>query len=423
MGMNFNSKLSLRVVLLTAMVIAGTLAGCDQTGLPTTSSGFSGKAVRYIPNYTTKNGKTTATDYPLSMVDAQGNSTPITTLKEPDTDVPTPTLHIFAYGSGKVARFIPAAPNIDFGHSLPVGSPSQIQVVDLKTGEAHIYQASPEVDPYTRYDLIKTPFSLDGTKLIVPNRNNERYYVLSLDTSQSTLIPNLEGVNIGEIIGWSAADGLIYAHILGTDGGQQPIMRFNLQGSSEKLNLQHLSRDKSGEYNVYDEILSPDGKELYYETISSTQTLPPADPTDPVFPEMNVIERYDIASGSSTVVARAAAGDYFSVGAGNFTLSSDGRALIYIESKPTSTGAYQAGNATVWRVDLSSNSQPVKIIAGLNRPFRLNWCSNSLYYYDGEVDWHGWYGMSAMGGKPVGIAGEILGCTPLCTNDVSYKKL
>ncbi|PZR94646.1 MAG: hypothetical protein DLM69_12290, partial [Candidatus Chloroheliales bacterium] len=182
----------------------------------------------------------------------------------------------------------------------------------------------------------------------------------------------------------------------------------SLQGQIEVLSLPGSGKDS----NIYDETLSPDGKELYYETITSTQAMPPADPTDSVFPEMNVIERYVIASGSSTAVARAAAGDYFSVGAGNFTLSSDGRALLYIESRPTSTGAYQPGSATVWRVDLSSNSQPVKIIAGLNRPFRLNWCNNSLYYYDSEVGWHGWYGMAAAGGKPVRIAGEILGCAP-----------
>ncbi len=132
---------------------------------------------------------------------------------------------------------------------------------------------------------------------------------------------------------------------------------------------------------------------------------------------MNVIERYDIPTGSNTVVAHAAAGDYFGVHAGNFALSSDGRSLAYIEQKPISDGNSQSGNATIWRTDLTSNSEPVKVTDGLNSPFCLLWCNNSLYYDDslhfsGEDSNHNWYGLPATGGKPTKVEGEILGCAP-----------
>ncbi|PZS05451.1 MAG: hypothetical protein DLM69_00905, partial [Candidatus Chloroheliales bacterium] len=91
MASRLRGNSGLFVMLLIAAVIGGTLAGCDQGVQPNLVAGLPGKAVRFVPSYTTRDGRTTATDYPLSMVDAQGNSTPITTLKEPDTDVPTPT--------------------------------------------------------------------------------------------------------------------------------------------------------------------------------------------------------------------------------------------------------------------------------------------------------------------------------------------
>lgn len=408
MTARLHHRFGLFVILLNVVLIGSTLAGCDQSVQPNPIASLSGKAVRYVPLYTTNGGKATATDYPLSAVDAQGNSTPITTLKEPDTDVPTPTLHIFAYGSGKLARLIPAAPISFPSQGHPVGSPAQIEVVDVNTGKATLYQAPPEIDPYMRdQTLFTTPLSPGGNQLIVPDRSSDSYYLLDLNSGHVAPIPNLKAF---DIFGWSAADGLLYAHIikLPSQGGGYVVERSSLQGKIEELNLP----SGGSKDNIYDETLSPDGKQLYYETITSTQLMPPADPSDPIYPEMNVIERYDIASDSSAVVAHAAAGDYFSVGAGSFTLSSDGHAFAYVERKPDATGKDQPGGATIWRVDLSGSSQPVKIIAGLNNPFRLLWCNNDLYYYDGEPGWRGWHGMAVASGKPVRIAGEILGCAP-----------
>lgn len=407
-------QLSLLVVLLILVATAGMLAGCNQAAGVTLAHDATGEAISYISNYINKDGHLVEADFAVSAVDAQGNSRAIATLKQhnPSDIAPTISFHIFGYGRGKLARFIPAAPETGPRQGLPVGSPSQIQIVDLNTGKASLYQAPPEIDTGMSYELSPMPFSPDGTKLIVPDKNNGRYYVLNLNTGQSTLIPNLKGFDIYDIIGWSAADGLIYASTLGLTIGKQPVERFSLQGQVEELNS--LGSDSN---NIYNGTLSPDGKELYYETIIPTQPPPTAQSNDSR-PMMNVIKRYDIATGSSTVVARAAAGDYFGVRAGSFALSSDGRALAYIESMPTSTDSSQKGDDTIWRIDLTSNSQPVKVIGGLSSLFRLLWCGENLYYYDGlyydpngNGD-HYWYDLPATGGQPVKLDGEILGCAP-----------
>ncbi|PZS05452.1 MAG: hypothetical protein DLM69_00910 [Candidatus Chloroheliales bacterium] len=395
---------SLFVTLLLAVAVAGALAGCDQNVQPGPAFSASDEAIRYTRAYNNGDDPGIAGEFALSAVDAQGHSRAITTLKEPNTDVAGIYLHIFAYGSGKLARFIPAEPEFGLSHGLSAGSPAQIEIVDLNTGAASQYQAPPVIDPYVGQSYFTTPFSPNGTQLIIPDRRNRNYYLLNLKNSQIAPIPNLKAFSI---IGWSAADGLIYAHVikLPGQGGGEVVEQVSPQGQVLVLNLPHEGN------NIYDEILSPDGKELYYRTVTSTQALPSPDPFN-VRPEENVFERYDIASGSSTIVARAAAGDDFSVGAFNFTLSSDGHSLAYVEERPTVTGTEQQGAATIWRVDLTLNSQPVKVIAGLNHPFRLLWCNESLYYYDGEVGWRGWHGMAMAGGKPVRIAGEVLGCAP-----------
>ncbi|PZS06278.1 MAG: hypothetical protein DLM69_00320 [Candidatus Chloroheliales bacterium] len=408
--------MSLLVVLLIAVATAGMLAGCNQAAGLTLAHDATGEAVSYTSNYINKDGHLVEADFAVSAVDAQGDSKAIVTLKQhnPSNIAPTISFHIFGYGRGKLARFIPAAPETGPRQGLPLGSPSQIQVVDLNTGEVSLYQAPPEIDTGMYYELSLMPFSPDGTKLIVPDENNGRYYVLNLDTGQSTLIPNLKGFDIYDIIGWSAADGLIYAHTLGLAIGKQPVERFSLQGQVEELSL-----PGSDSNNIYNGTLSPDGKELYYETITSTQP-PPTAQTKYSRVMMNVIKRYDIATGSSTVVARATAGNYFGVKAGSFALSSDGRELAYIESKPTTAGSSQKGDNTIWRIDLTSNSQPAKVIGGLNSLFRLLWCGNNLYYYyydslfydPSENGGHNWYGLPATGGKPMNLEGEILGCTP-----------
>jgi hypothetical protein len=72
----------------------------------------------------------------------------------------------------------------------------------------------------------------------------------------------------------------------------------------------------------------------------------------------------------------------------------------------------QAARATIWRMDLSRNVAPTKVIGGLYNPFRLTWCGDNLYYYDGGPDWRGWQGVPVAGGTAVRIEGEILGCAP-----------
>ena len=388
----------LSVVLLLIIGVSSLLVGCDQSVQPTPLANAKGEAIRYTPTGYNRNEPSVTDEFALNAVDAQGNSRAIATLKEPNTDAGQGIyLHIFAYGSGKLARFIPASPDSSLAHGLAIGEPAQIEVVDLNSGETNRYQALPDVDPNRSNAYWTTPFSTDGTQLVVPG-----YYLLNLNTTRITAIPNLDALFI---IGWSAADGLIYAHVLKRTTSDV-VSQVSPKGQQQMLNLPQRGDD------IYNETLSPDGKQLYYETITSTQVLPPLDPSNLGVPEMNVIERYDVASGSSTAIVRAAVGDYFSVGSGNFTLSTDGRSLAYVESRPTATGAEQPGAAVIWRVDITGSSQPVKIIGGLNSPFRLHWCNNSLYYYDGEAGWTGWYGLPIEGGKPTRIAGEILGCAP-----------
>ncbi len=189
--------------------------------------------------------------------------------------------------------------------------------------------------------------------------------------------------------------------------------RYNLQGKREELNLPALRSNKFDDSGVSNVILAPDGKALYYQTHTSTQSLPPVQ--GPVT-QWNVIQRYDIASGATSLVVRAAPDTYFNTGYGGFALSSDGNSLAYVQTTPSSSS--DIDQTTIWRLDLAPPSTPISVTSSLNNAYRLLWCGDNLYAFGSAAHGSSWVGIPLAKGLPVPdnqlvrLKGEVLGCAP-----------
>ncbi len=185
--------------VLLAVAMFTLVDGCDQPA-PTPLPKAAGAVIRFIPQYADEQ----LAGLDIQQVSATSDNLTITHLTVMTTS--DQIYPIFAYGHGKLARYILPPAYVAFRAGRAANSADQIEVVDVSNGAATIYPA--EGKPQAKYEtLFYTPFSPDGQQVLVPSFD-DTYYLLNLETKQLALIPNLDAF---EIIGWSPADNLIYA--------------------------------------------------------------------------------------------------------------------------------------------------------------------------------------------------------------------
>ncbi len=128
----------------------------------------------------------------------------------------------------------------------------------------------------------------------------------------------------------------------------------------------------------------------------------------------NVIVRYSVFDGTSSVVARANAGDFIE----DYTLTSNDPDISYVEVVPESTYAPMGSHENdikqrlVRRVNLLTHSAPETLTTTSTASYLL-WCGDSLYYGTADPSDKSYVSSyNPITGATAQVEGQLLGCAP-----------
>ncbi len=346
-------------------------------------------------------------DYTLLAMGARGNTETVST---PTTFGPDTGLPFISNDRATFVFFLPQT--------------QRIEVIDLQAGSDTFYPPLPGLKPpdlmvggsTTRVSLGRASFINSGKQLLIDSARitypPQVWYLLDLaDSTYSSIQPNANATrpSFYRLAGQSNADGLIYTGA-GTctqcdapDGG---VARFDLSGNREDLNL------NLGKYAQRSNVaLSPAGYYLYFLARDFDQ---PA-PADAGLNQLgNLIMRYRISDGTSSVIVRANPGDFIE----DYTLTSNDPDISYVEVVPRPTYSPDGPHANdiqqrlIRRVDLSTDGVPETLTTTHSASYLL-WCGSTLYYGMGEAsDKQYVYSYSPDTGATAQVEGQLLGCAP-----------
>ena len=347
------------------------------------------KALIIFPQYNNIGTPSLVTGYSFATMNGTGVVASLTKAKSNTSSSPI-------VGAGKAA-FIAYNP------------PAHLEVVDLKTGASRNYTVPPGI-PTSRSDggLLNIPleglFTNDGKHLLMVLYMQD-IRLLDLVSGTYSIIP---GTKSYYPIGQSLTDNLIYADSLTYSERLGGAASYDLAG-----NL-HLNAELYilGKYQRASGLtLSPAGKYLYFLALDPDQ---PAPQHQGPGIEANVIMRYRISDGISSVIVRAQPGNIID----QFTLTSNDPYITYSELVPTtdSSGNYNgsAKQSLIKRENLATFTAPETLIN--NAPANdLLWCGDTLYYdYPSSSD--GSKYLTASYDPSSGVSGfaaaQLLGCAP-----------
>ncbi len=378
--------------LIVTLLLAVFVSVFTLPYLPTAAASTKGNALIALAHRQPTAGDLSS-NYTLLAMDGKGNTKSLAT---PATLNHSTDLPLSANGGAVFYLFLP---------------PNHIEVIDLAKGTDKLYPAPPDpavslmMNPVSPTSLPVSAVALEGGKRLLFGGDTDTWYILDLASgSYTTITVSLSSSRLHYYpFAQSPADGLIYANWgCRCDAPPGGVARYDLQGKGEMLDL-HL-----GKYvQASGPVMSPAGFYLYFLAQDPDQPVPP--PNGPgVF--ANVIMRYRISDGSTSVVARAGRGNVI----GTFTLTSADPNITYTEGVPNPNSSTNAemSQRLIRRVNLATNSTPQTLLTASHDVYPLLWCGSNLYYGGYEAGKSSVHSYSLTSHKAAQTEGQLIGCAP-----------
>ncbi len=335
-------------------------------------------------------------------------------LHQPTSSDPTYDYHLWVMDAVGKTNAIVAPPALSKGPISSFGGkpmfvlfipPDRIEVIDLAKRTDRIYPAPPNpgltlmINPEAPTPYPASAVLFKGGERLLFGGFTDTWYILDLTTGSYTAIAVKRDNQPFRYLPFaqSPADGFIYTNwSCRCDGPPGGVARYDLQGNGEVLDL-HL-----GSYvQASSPTMSPAGYYLYFLAYDADQPLPSQN--GPGI-SSNVIMRYRISDGTSSVIARAKPG----VGIAAFTLTSDDPYITYVTGVSATS---QQG--LIVRVNLATRGAPEPLVTSSNYIYQPIWCGSTLYYGMGEAsDKQYVYSYSPDTGETAQAEGQLLGCAP-----------
>jgi hypothetical protein len=384
-----------RLIILSLIAILASVLSFTSLPTPTRAANAKGEVLIARAQYDTYDRP--ISDYTLLAMDAAGNTR---TMQNPVSLPQRGGLPFFGAGPLIYAFFAP---------------PNRIEVINLTQGTDTLYPLPPVLIAESAKDKAEQiNFGLDSMILINnwqelmfnTNMVNTTFYLLNLGSgaySVVNVIP-LRDFYYG-LIGQSPADGKIYAAVGAQREGVPGVVRFDLRGNQEEVNLD------TGKYEPASRVsISLAGRYLYFTAQDPEQPVPLVN--GPGF-YPNVIMRYRISNGTSSVIVRAAPGNII----GSFDLSSDDPYITYTEGVPGSNyNPYSPGaRMQQWlikRVNLATHSGPEQMFTSGNDLYGMVWCGSTFYYETYIANQYSIHSYSPSTHRTAQAEGQLLGCAP-----------